>query len=167
MFEKIEKALTGVEQGIMAGGLVIASAILFINIVLRYVFNSGIHWAEEFVRFAIMWIVFIGASTAAKRGAHLSVSAVVDNVNPKAARVIEIISLSLTIGFTLFMAVFGWKLTMATKASNQLTPSMMIPTYLIYLSIPLGGALMSFRYVQLLWNFIYRKELSQISEETK
>jgi TRAP-type C4-dicarboxylate transport system permease small subunit len=43
----------------------------------------------------------------------------------------------------------------------------MIPTYLVYLSIPIGGALMSFRFVQLLWNFIYRRELSQNSEEAK
>ena len=54
----------------------------------------------------------------------------------------------LTIAFTGFMAVYGWELTMKFKKMGQLSPSLMLPVYLIYLSIPLGGALMTIRFFQ-------------------
>ena len=90
MFEKFDKIITTAEEAIMAFGLFSASLILFINIVLRYVFSAGLHWAEEFVRFAIMWIVFLGSSAVARQGGHLSVSTLVDNVGPKTAKIIRV-----------------------------------------------------------------------------
>ena len=148
MLQKLDKILTTVEEFIMVAGLLSASIVLFVNIVLRYVFLAGLHWAEEFVRFAIMWIVFIGSSAVARRGEHLSVSALVDSVSPKTRKIIMALAFLFTILFTGFMAVFGWKLTMTIKQTGQVSPSMMLPKYLIYISIPLGGALMTLRFIQ-------------------
>ena len=162
MLQKLDKILTTAEEAIMAFGLFSASIILFINVVLRYGFSAGLHWAEEFVRFAIMWIVFLGSSAVARRGAHLSVSALVDSVKPKTAKIIAVFTYLFTIGFTGFMAVYGWELTMKFKKLGQVSPSLMIPIYLIYISIPIGGALMTVRFVQLfvkeLFPNTFRKE---------
>lgn len=149
MLEKLDKILTTAEEAMMAFGLLSASLILFINIVMRYVFSAGLHWAEEFVRFAIMWIVFLGSSAVARQQeGHLSVSTLVDNVGPKTAKMITLLNYVLTIAFTGFMAVYGWELTMKFKKMGQLSPSLMLPVYLIYISIPLGGALMTIRFFQ-------------------
>jgi C4-dicarboxylate transporter DctQ subunit len=147
MLQKLDKILTTVEEFIMVAGLFSASIILFVNIVLRYVFLAGLHWAEEFVRFAIMWIVFIGSSAVARRGDHLSVSALVDNVSPKTRKIMTGFTFLFTILFTGFMAVFGWELTMKFKEMGQVSPSLMLPKYLIYISIPIGGALMTLRFI--------------------
>jgi TRAP-type transport system small permease protein len=44
---------------------------VFGNVVLRYVFNSGITVSEELSRWAFVWMIFLGAIIAIKEGAHL------------------------------------------------------------------------------------------------
>ncbi|GAB2885718.1 TRAP transporter small permease [Uliginosibacterium flavum] len=41
------------------------------NVVLRYVFNTGIPAAEEVARLMFVWMIFLGAILALHRGAHL------------------------------------------------------------------------------------------------
>ena len=41
--------------------LVLMSLATFGNVVARYFFNNPIEWAEEFSRYAFIWIVFLGA----------------------------------------------------------------------------------------------------------
>ncbi len=43
----------------------------FGNVVARYFFNSPIEWAEEFSRYAFIWIVFLGAAVCTKHGRHI------------------------------------------------------------------------------------------------
>ena len=42
--------------------MVLMSFSTFANVVARYVFNSPIQWAEEFSRYAFIWVVFMGAA---------------------------------------------------------------------------------------------------------
>ncbi|PDT81667.1 TRAP transporter small permease [Sinorhizobium sp. BJ1] len=44
---------------------------VFGNVVLRYVFNSGITVSEELSRIFFVWITFIGAVVAMRDGSHL------------------------------------------------------------------------------------------------
>lgn len=44
---------------------------VFGNVVLRYVFNSGITVSEELSRWAFVWMTFLGAIIAVKDGGHL------------------------------------------------------------------------------------------------
>ena len=50
---------------------------VFGNVVLRYVFNSGITVSEEMSRFVFVWMTFVGAIVAMREGAHLGVDTVV------------------------------------------------------------------------------------------
>lgn len=47
------------------------------NVVLRYVFNSGITASEELSRVFFVWLTFIGAIVAVREGAHLGMDNVV------------------------------------------------------------------------------------------
>ena len=50
---------------------------VFGNVVLRYVFNSGIVVSEELSRFCFVWLTFIGAIVAVRDNAHLGMDNVV------------------------------------------------------------------------------------------
>ena len=56
------------EELLIGGLLATASVILFANVVARYIFNWGGPWADELVRYEIVWMVFIGGSVAALTG---------------------------------------------------------------------------------------------------
>lgn len=148
MWEKLDNALGAAEDAIMGVGLMVAALVLFTNIVLRYVFSAGLHWGEEYVRYSIIWIVFIGSGGVARRMRHLSVSAVVDAVGPRTRKVLVTITYLITIAFVAFLAVYGFQTTFAMMGREQYSPALQIPMWWVYLPIGIGGALMTLRYTQ-------------------
>ena len=80
------------DKGISGGCFKVIEAILalcmfsmvvmvFGNVVLRYVFNSGITVSEEMSRFVFVWLTFIGAIVAMREGAHLGVDTLVNKLS--------------------------------------------------------------------------------------
>ena len=55
--------------------------LVFGNVVLRYVFNSGIVVSEELARFCFVWLTFIGAIVAVRDGTHLGMDNVVERLS--------------------------------------------------------------------------------------
>lgn len=50
---------------------------VFGNVVLRYVFNSGFHYSDELSRFAFVWLTFLGAVLTFHDNAHVNVESLV------------------------------------------------------------------------------------------
>jgi TRAP-type transport system small permease protein len=71
---------------LLAGLLVAMVVMVFGNVVLRYVFNSGITVSEELSRYCFVWLTFLGAIVAMRDDAHLGMSNVVDRL-PRAGKV--------------------------------------------------------------------------------
>ena len=66
-----------VEIALLAVLLLAMVLMVFGNVVLRYVFNSGIVVSEELARFCFVWLTFIGAIVAVRDNAHLGMDNVV------------------------------------------------------------------------------------------
>jgi TRAP-type C4-dicarboxylate transport system permease small subunit len=56
----------------MAACLAVMAAAVFLNVVLRYGFGSGIAASEELSRLLFVWMVFIGATAAYPLGEHMA-----------------------------------------------------------------------------------------------
>jgi TRAP-type transport system small permease protein len=59
-------------EAAMAACLAVMSLAVFINVVLRYGFGSGIAASEELSRLLFVWMVFIGATAAYPLGEHMA-----------------------------------------------------------------------------------------------
>jgi len=59
-------------MGAMALCLAVMACAVFVNVVLRYGFGSGIAASEELSRLLFVWMVFIGATAAYPVGEHLA-----------------------------------------------------------------------------------------------
>lgn len=55
------------------GLLLMMIALVFVNVVLRYGFNSGISVSVELSRFAFVWIIYLGSVLALAHNQHLAV----------------------------------------------------------------------------------------------
>jgi TRAP-type transport system small permease protein len=64
-------------QVIMVACITVMLVMVFGNVVLRIVFNTGWDLAEEIPRFAFVWMTFLGAIVGMRRHAHLGVDMVV------------------------------------------------------------------------------------------
>jgi len=146
--QKTEIYLSRLEEILI--GLLIASAsvILFANVVARYVLNSGIPWADEVVRYQIVWMVFLGGSVAARKGIHIGVDIVVKMAPPKIGRFILLIIHAIVIFFCGVLVYFGAELTAQTREFGQVSTALQAPMWIFQLAIPVGSALMAIRFGQ-------------------
>ena len=62
---------------LMASCLGVMAVAVFINVVLRYGFGSGIAASEELSRLLFVWMVFIGATAAYPAGEHMAFTSLV------------------------------------------------------------------------------------------
>ena len=67
---------------LMAVALAIMVALVFGNVVLRYIFNSSITVSEELARWLFVWITFMGAMVALREHTHLGTDALVSRLPP-------------------------------------------------------------------------------------
>ena len=129
--------------------LVLMSLATFGNVILRYAFNSPIQWAEEFSRYAFIWVVFLGAAACSKRKTHIMIDAITALLPPRpralCALVVEMVVLVLMGA----IAYYGYTLcTMATQATSTLK----IPQYAVYAVVPFSAALMFFHALGGVWD---------------
>lgn len=68
---------------LMAICLAIMAVAVFINVVLRYGFGSGIAASEELSRLLFVWMVFIGATAAYPAGEHMAFTSLVGMLKDK------------------------------------------------------------------------------------
>ena len=69
-FQRLSNLLMGACLGVMA-------VAVFVNVVLRYGFGSGIAASEELSRLLFVWMVFIGATAAYPAGEHMAFTSLV------------------------------------------------------------------------------------------
>ncbi len=62
---------------VMAACLAVMALAVFINVVLRYGFGSGLAAGEEVSRLLFVWMVFIGATVAYPAGEHMAFTSLV------------------------------------------------------------------------------------------
>lgn len=70
-------------NALMASCLGVMAVAVFINVVMRYGFSSGIAASEELSRLLFVWMVFIGATAAYPAGEHMAFTALVGALRDK------------------------------------------------------------------------------------
>ena len=164
MIKRIDKALTAFENAVLVAGLFTCTIILFVNVVLRYFFASGITWAEEYAKYAIMWVTFAGCGAAVRENSHMSITALLDvQKNKKVIYWIRLIINVICVVFSLFIAVYGYRIVELVTRTKQKSPAMQIPMAVVYVSVLIGGILMTIRFCQSMARLI--KERHQTGEE--
>ncbi|MBO0612693.1 TRAP transporter small permease [Thiothrix fructosivorans] len=175
------KWLDHLEEIFITALIGVATLIIFIAVVHRYAsglplgafqdFLLSIHmsWAQELCIILFVWMAKFGAAYGVRQGIHVGVDVLVNRLNPDNRRRMTTVALSAGILFTGIVAILGarmvWENGLAYVALNALgmdagshyegptTPDLEWPTWIVYLAVPLGSSLMSFRFMQVLANF--------------
>jgi TRAP-type transport system small permease protein len=117
-------------------------AIVVVQVVLRYVFNSSLVWSDEIIRFGLVWNVMLGAALVSLREGHIRVD-IFENFMPhRARRVVQLLIHIVSLAFLLLLLFFGWKF--AVRGAVQSAPVTDISMAYAYSSIAVGAALMAF-----------------------
>lgn len=108
---------------------------------------SRVAWIDEATRFLLVWAVFLGLGLALERGRHVAMTTVLDRLPPRASvlvgRLIDLVGLL----FSILVAKLGVDLALFVLASGQISPTLGISTVWLYAFVPVGFALLGFRFL--------------------
>jgi len=126
-------------DGLCTVGCMAIVVIAFAGVVCRYVLNDSLTWGDELTRYIFIWIVFLGASIAARRRAHIAVDLFAGRLSRLGEQLLNAVERLATIAFALLVGVPGWSFVVIGM-SNQ-SPALEIPMGLVYAAPVVGCAL--------------------------
>lgn len=151
------KILDHLEEWIISLMLFAMTALAFMQVVRRYVFNTGFSWTLELtgVMFAVM--IFVGISYGVRVGSHIGVDALVNLLGPQARRLVSILAVALClvyVGFILYgSSIYVSKMREVGVELDDLP----IERWYVLSILPIGYALVGLRFLQIIFNLITGK----------
>lgn len=111
-------ACSRLQSWLMVACLAVMVVLLFGNVALRYLFNSGINASDELSRLAFVWLIFLGAVLALRDHQHIGVTMLVQRFGPRARKVVHVLCQLLILWVLWLMADGGWSQTVIGMGSR-------------------------------------------------
>lgn len=183
----MNKLLDRLEEFIIAALMAVATIVIFVSVVHRYMsgyeipglqdwlleLNMG--WAQEFCIILFVWMAKFGAAYGVRTGIHVGVDILVYKLTGASRAALIQTGLVCGVIFTgligLFGALFVWENGMAYETltlfgadtgdyfEGPTTPDLEWPTWIVYAAVPLGSFLMCYRFLQVMASFARTGEL--------
>ena len=163
------RILDRLEEILIALLIAAATSIIFVAVLHRYLvgvpflypllFPIDLSWAQELCIYMFVWMAKFGAAYGVRTGIHVGVDVVVNMLRPSLRKVTILFGLMCGALFTAIIGTMGAKFVYGLSQTDQVTPDMELPSWLVYLCIPLGSYLMCFRFLQVAWHYLRHDKL--------
>lgn len=139
--------------------------LLFVQVVMRVVFHSSLTWSEESSRFAFVWFAFLGASYAARLGAHNRVTFQFKFFPKIVGDLSQLIADMVWIGFNTVMTIKSIETINDMLEFPFYSPALDLPMHYVYSLFPIAFTLMTIRIIQVnVLKFVYKVELKDMDD---
>ncbi|WP_212526058.1 TRAP transporter small permease [Actibacterium sp. MT2.3-13A] len=105
---RLGRMVNGIEETAIAVLLGLMTLVTFVNVVLRYGFNSSLIWGLELTLVLFAWLVLFGISYAFKITAHLGVDALLNAVSSRPRRVLSLLAAVVCLVYAALMLKGAW-----------------------------------------------------------
>lgn len=125
----------------LVAGLVLAvqTGAVFLQVVLRYVFNTGIEGLDEVPRYLFVWLVMLGGAAAMYRGEHTALDYFVRRLSPRSAALARVVTTAA--GIALFLVLIKVSFVLVPNAQLQTSAGLNLPLGWVYAAVPVGSVL--------------------------
>ncbi|KZX65982.1 C4-dicarboxylate ABC transporter permease [Vibrio sp. HI00D65] len=179
LFSKVGRVTDSIEEFLIAFFLGAMTLLTFANVVFRYAFNDNILWALELTVFMFAWMVLVGASYGVKKHFHIGVDVIINLAPEKLRKVYALIAVTSCLVFSILLLIGSWNYwyPFATDRAWYETddipmPEMLqfladwlnegeryekLPRFIPYMALPIGMALLTFRFIQIAYQVVTGK----------
>lgn len=140
LFEKISGFIDMLCSAATTVILIAMTIMYFSAIVSRYIIGSGFRGSEEFTRYGMIWMIYIGSVLITRESGHLNVSILENMLGPKYRRYLLLAQRLLMIAYLSVMVHVS--LQMVEIGRLQTSPNMDIPMNIVYGIFPVSFSLM-------------------------
>jgi C4-dicarboxylate transporter, DctQ subunit len=163
------RILDRLEEIIIASLMGAATVITFVAVLHRflvdvpllypYLIQIHIAWSQELCIYMFIWMAKFGAAYGVRTGIHVGVDVLINRLNDRWRKITILFGLFGGALFTAIVGTMGAKFVYELMHTDQVSPDLEIPSWLVYACIPLGSYLMCFRFLQVMWSFFWTGEL--------
>ena len=170
------KILDRLEEWLIAFLMAGATVVIFVAVVHRHfaglaipvlqdwLLTIDLSWAQELCIYMFVWMAKFGAAYGVRTGIHVGVDVLVNHLPPRWRKGYILLGLFAGALFTGVIGTFGAWFTWGMAHTNQTSPDLEVPKWIVYLCIPLGSYLMCFRFLQVAVAFARTGELPKHNE---
>jgi C4-dicarboxylate transporter DctQ subunit len=149
------RALDRAEEWLTATLLAAMTLLTFLQVVLRYGFNSGLIWSLETTVYLFTWLVLLGISGGVRNDRHIAVEFVTDRLPTAARKMAALMAIGFTLLYAALMFIGSWALIGRLYDFGSLAHDIPLPRWLLLSALPIGFALLGLRIGQAalaIWN---------------
>jgi C4-dicarboxylate transporter DctQ subunit len=163
------RILDRLEEIIIASLMGAATLITFIAVAHRflvaipllypYLFGIDLAWSQELCIYMFIWMAKFGAAYGVRTGIHVGVDVLINRLNDAWRKWVILFGLFGGALFTAIVGTMGAKFVIELMHTDQVSPDLEIPSWIVYGCIPLGSYLMCFRFLQVMWAYFWTGDL--------
>jgi TRAP-type C4-dicarboxylate transport system permease small subunit len=128
-----------VEAALCSLGLLMV-VVVAAQVFFRYALNHSLFWSEELARYILVWLTFLGATVAYRRGAHPRIDLWSDRGHPGRDKAIRIGAHLVGMAFFTLLVLYGTQFAYFVRL--QISPALQLPKWIVMLVLPVSGLLM-------------------------
>ncbi|MEG0019379.1 MAG: TRAP transporter small permease [Oscillospiraceae bacterium] len=135
----------------------VLTVIVIAQVLVRLFFNFNFTWVEELSIHLFIWQTMIGSAVATKYLGHIGVDVVVNKLPHKIKRGVQIVAYLFLIGTMVLFGITGFQFMLSQ--STQYAVTIHYSMLMIYISVPLGCAMMIYHATVQLLELIFIGEI--------
>lgn len=146
--QKAHKKLLQLESFLLVSTFITTLLIAVIQIVLRNTLDTGIVWADTFLRISVLWLGMMGALVASRNNSHISMNLGQKYLSKKKLVIIKIIIYLFTAAVCFIVSWYGINLLQMEYEEGGLAFAN-VPIWCTVSIIPIAFMIIALRYLTL------------------
>lgn len=145
VFYLLDIFVASVNKNIAVAGMALGVLLAFVNVVLRYVFGTGLTWAGELTNYLFIWSALFGAAYGFKKGIHISVTVMLSALPKALAKFLFVVANMISFIYLTVSAYFGYQVIELLRDIEETSVDLNIPMWIPNLVLPIAFGAAAFR----------------------
>jgi C4-dicarboxylate transporter DctQ subunit len=150
----LRRTIDHLEEGILATLLAFMTILTFLQVLLRYVFNTGIVWSLEATTYSFAALVLFGMSYGVRTRTHIAVDLFTGKLSESPRRYVSMIAVAACLLYAILMLYGSSILVERLFVLGNDARDIPVPKWLLTATMPLGFALLAYRFIEAGWRIL-------------
>ena len=137
---KIRKVMDKISEWMAIGILGIMTVLVTWQVITRFIFHSPSTMTEASSKYLFLWLIMVTSAYVIGKREHMRLEFFVHKMSPKGQKICNIVTEIVVLIFSACVLFYGGG-RIALNAMSQTDSALPIPVGIIYLALPIGGAM--------------------------
>jgi len=146
--ERIGGFFNRLEEMLLAVLLAFMTCLTFIQVVLRYLFNTGFVWSLEATTYAFAWLVLIGMSYGVRTKTHIAVDILTRHFPPALRYYVSLLAVVLCLLYSGLMLYGSYLFVEGLYTIGHMARDVPLHKWTLTIIMPIAFLLLAFRFFE-------------------